>query len=415
MRVWLIQVGEPLPTDRFDERPLRTGILAKFLLERGHEVVWWGSTFDHSRKKYRCSGNAMLKVSERFSIRLLHSVGYVHNVSFRRLLYNWDVGRRFSRLAGSEPRPDVIVSSLPTIELSAAAVAFGRQRGIPVVIDIRDLWPDIFLDVIPSSLRWGARLLLWPFFRAVGHTLRRADGIIATSFNYLDWGLHYATRQRRENDAVFYIGYERANIPEVDLVKAHKVLIHKGVNPKKTICCFIGSFGLTCDLGTVIEAAHRLEERGLTDVQFVFCGDGERMSVWWRQAVGISSVIFLGWVSRSVTAALMKISSVGLVSYARNAPQGLPNKPFEYFSHGLPVLSSLQGELREILIDHGCGLTYQTGDVESFLSALRQLIEFPGMRYEMGRCAERVFNEQFSATHVYPQMINHLVAIANRE
>jgi hypothetical protein len=53
MRVWLITVGEPLPLDGPGERMLRTGILAAFLAARGHEVVWWSSSFDHVRKRQR--------------------------------------------------------------------------------------------------------------------------------------------------------------------------------------------------------------------------------------------------------------------------------------------------------------------------------------------------------------------------
>ncbi|GAI08595.1 unnamed protein product, partial [marine sediment metagenome] len=50
MRIWLITIGEPLPSDNNNDRLYRTGILAKLLIQRGHEVVWWTSTFDHVRK-----------------------------------------------------------------------------------------------------------------------------------------------------------------------------------------------------------------------------------------------------------------------------------------------------------------------------------------------------------------------------
>ncbi len=61
----------------------------------------------------------------------------------------WDVN--FTKLANSyDTLPDVIhVCNVP-IELCHAAVTYGRAKGIPVVIDVRDLWPDVYLEVIPQ-------------------------------------------------------------------------------------------------------------------------------------------------------------------------------------------------------------------------------------------------------------------------
>ena len=53
MRAWLLTVGEPLPCDGPNERLHRTGLLAEALHSRGHEVLWWSSTFDHARKRFR--------------------------------------------------------------------------------------------------------------------------------------------------------------------------------------------------------------------------------------------------------------------------------------------------------------------------------------------------------------------------
>jgi hypothetical protein len=53
MRLWLVTVGEPLPSDGPNERLLRTGIFSRFLAEQGHQVVWWTAEFDHVRKCHR--------------------------------------------------------------------------------------------------------------------------------------------------------------------------------------------------------------------------------------------------------------------------------------------------------------------------------------------------------------------------
>ena len=54
-RIWLLQDGEPLPTDD-NPRLMRTGTLAERLVEAGFDVTWWASSFQHSTKRYRSRG-----------------------------------------------------------------------------------------------------------------------------------------------------------------------------------------------------------------------------------------------------------------------------------------------------------------------------------------------------------------------
>ena len=41
-------------------------------------------------------------------------------------------------------KPDIIVVSLPTIEFSYEACRYGEKNNVPVIVDVRDLWPDSF-------------------------------------------------------------------------------------------------------------------------------------------------------------------------------------------------------------------------------------------------------------------------------
>jgi glycosyltransferase involved in cell wall biosynthesis len=136
---------------------------------------------------------------------------------------------------------------------------------------------------------------------------------------------------------------------------------------------FIGTFGRTYDLSTVISAARELNRQGDDQIQFVLCGHGERADEWRRAAAGLKNVVFPGWVDAAQWTYLQGLRTVGLAAYARNAPQSIPNKLFEYMSGGAPVLSSLQGEGAQFLKENSCGLTYMPGDPASFLSALADL------------------------------------------
>ena len=409
MRIWLITVGEPLPTDGAKVRLLRTGILANMLESSGHHVVWWSSTMNHTAKKQRASEDTILTPTPRLQIRLLHAVGYRRNISLRRLLNHRGVARKFTMYARREEEPDVILCSFPTLELSKAAIRYGNERGIPVILDVRDLWPDVFLELFPIKLRTLARTVLYGMFKDTRTVFDRSQSVVAVSQKYLEWGLRYANRARSSYDRVFPLGYERPSVTDVERQRAQSRVTACGVDPSKVICWFVGVFGWTYDLETVIDAARRLPSPERDRVQFVFSGDGDYRRAWMACSSGLDSVVFTGWVDAAELAYLAEVSSIGLAAYTAAAPQGLPNKIFEYMAAGLPILSSLRGETESLLEKHFCGLSYEAGDCHSFLQALLRLARDTDLRKRMGRNGKELFEEQFSTERVYADMMDYLV------
>ena len=179
----MVTVGEPLPSvDAGNPRLLRTGVLAERLAGRGHEVDWWTSTFDHYRKRQRSPMDASY-LWRGINIRMLKSVGYRRNVSPRRFVEHFQIARKFALQVRRGPRPDVILASLPTLELAVACVRFGREAGVPVLVDVRDLWPDAIIDLAPPSLRPLAGAMLWWMDSAAEEALRDCTGIIGVSLS----------------------------------------------------------------------------------------------------------------------------------------------------------------------------------------------------------------------------------------
>jgi glycosyltransferase involved in cell wall biosynthesis len=413
MRIWLIAVGEPLPTDEGAVRLLRTGLLARLLVDRGHEVLWWSSTFDHSKKRHRADQDTTTQLEPSYRLALLHSVGYSRNLSPARILNHRGIAAKFAKQAPGEKEPDVILTSFPTIELSLEAVRYGKRRGIPVIVDVNDIWPDFFLDVLPSPLRPLGALALRQMVRQTRETLRDATGITAVSETYLRWGLEYAGRCREPGDGMFPLAYPRPSVPGEQVRAAGERLREQGVDPSKLICWFIGSFGKMYDLATPIQAARVLAARGEKGVQFVFSGDGERRAAWTRMAEGLPNVVFTGWVELPQIAYMMSVAGIGLAAYARVAPQSLSYKLFEYLSAGLPVLSGLEGETKTLLERHDCGASYRPEDAGSLLDCLERLLRDEEWRLRLGRNARAAYETHYAAEVVYPRMADYLTGIGS--
>ena len=148
-RIWLVTVGEPLPVDP-DPRLFRCGLLAEELTRRGHDVIWWTSSFDHSNKVRRAQRAVQVPVGGRsYLLRLLPSLGYQTNMGARRLADHCRVAVAYLAQTRHLDPPDVVVTSLPTLELCAA----NAWRGWNQLVDVRDLWPDIFDRALPERVR----------------------------------------------------------------------------------------------------------------------------------------------------------------------------------------------------------------------------------------------------------------------
>lgn len=404
MNIWLITVGESMPVG--NNRVWRTAMLAK-LLSQDNNVIRWTSTFDHQQKEYLYKENTKIKVSDKLSRFFLHSkIPYYKNVSFSRIRNHRQVADNFEVEAKKEPLPDLIYCSFPTIELAFSAVSFGEKNNIPVIVDVRDLWPDIFLDLIPTVLKPLGKLFLKDYLNKTKYIFKKAHGITGVSKNYMDFGLKYAQREKTEKDGVFPLGYDdsaKIKFDAGDLEELGKL----SIDPNKINVWFVGSFGKTYDLSPVIEAAREIENRH-SNVNFIFTGDGENMTKWKNEATNLKNVIFTGWAGKKEIQFIASNSKIGLMSYAKGAPQGLPNKVFEYMASGLPILSSLQTETKDLLKEKEIGFTYVADNSGSFIKELEKLISDLNELEEMGIRSRKVFEKNFKSEIIYNNLKEYI-------
>ena len=153
MNVWLLKTGEPLPTNQNSERLLRMGMIANELNSRGHKITWFTSSFDHFKKEQICERDTKLKVNDNYIINISYAKGYKKNISISRIINHKVIAKKFRKQAEKMERPDLIYASFPTIDYASEAVKYGKKHNVPVIIDIRDLWPDIFKHNLPQYLR----------------------------------------------------------------------------------------------------------------------------------------------------------------------------------------------------------------------------------------------------------------------
>ena len=418
MKVWVVKTSEMLAEDNRNGRLMRSGIIARMLDGRGHEVTWWMSSFDHANRRNRSAADATMSYGSRGTIRMLHSPGYRESVSLARFADHLRWGRRFERSIAAAPAPDVIFCAYPTIESALICARYGQQHRVPVVVDLRDMWPDLFAEVAPQALRPLARLLLAPLRMRATEALRSSTALFAITEEFLQWGLGLARRERTGLDAVFAQAYPLANLQLADAAEAdearqfwdqHGIWREGAFN-----VVLIGSItARRVEMDAVLAAARTLQHEA-HPVRFVIAGDGDDLDLYRERARDCPNVVFPGWLRVSLIRELLIRSHLGLVPY-RNTPDyvmSVPTKAAEYFAAGVPVATSLRGTLPRLLRERGCGVQFDAADPATLVALVRTLRDDPVRRNELGTNAERTFRSEFVAESVYARLIDRLETIA---
>lgn len=415
MLIWIITTGEPFPEiDGKDVRLWRSILLTNQLLDKGHEVVRWSAAFDHTKKIQRFQDHQTIKISKNYHIEFIKTPGYTKNISLKRIYDHIVTAKKFSQIAKRKRKPDIILCSLPTVELCVAATNYGTRNHIPVVLDARDLWPDIFLDALPSRLRFLGKIALYPMYYSVKKACKEAYALTGISEPYIDWEINYAQRKKTILDRAFTHGYPET-IPSREAIRDANLFWASYQLEKRFPVCLFSAMGNVLDLTTVFAAAKILQERKIPIV-FVLCGDGVRLSSFKEEAVGLANVYFPGWVDYPKIWTLMRKSKIGLYPYhdLENYRKNIPNKPVEYLSAGLPIISSVTGLIKNMIEVELCGNCYENNKPDQLVQILISLYENPKDLDVMSNNATKLFNRQFAASKVYGEMAAYLTEVAEK-
>jgi hypothetical protein len=378
---------------------MRAGMLAAALAARGHETVWFTSSFDHYQKRQRPGGDQTIAAAPNLTIEVLVGPGYSRNVSLKRIAHNRHFARRWQDYAAaSSAPPDILLPDLPTTQEAQAVVAYGRENGIPTVLSIRDLWPDFFLDYLPAPLRPLARPFVGVLDAQARYACANATSLVGISEDYLAWGRAKGEREPNALDRVFPLGYEARRQTD-EAVTAFRQKLGVGDKP---IVSFVGTWGRTYDLELVRAAAE--QNPSLT---FVVTGDKDTQPALRDAFARLRNVVLTGWLSADDIALLVSASAIGLLPYRPNAPQGLPNKVYEYMAYGAYQLATLEGEVGRFYAETGAGQAVGRDLAAAIPAALRIALN-PLKR------AERIalFEQRYSADAVYSGLVDHIERVA---
>lgn len=412
MKIWLIKLAEAAP---FKYRQLgRTGSLAEYLSKNGHQAVWWKSTFSHGEKKFYFKRHTQKKINKNETVVFLHSpIAYKKNISIQRILFYQKTAAEFAKYAKKKEKPDIILCSWPPAPLAREAIKYGKENNIPVVLDARDMWPDIFERFFYGKT---SKLFLYPLKRQAHRLFAEAAGITAVQEHALKWACNYAGRVPGKYDRAIYIGIKMMYVPDDDMKKCLSWWKERDVTPDTWNICFWGSLrhsGL--DLDTCIKAVKKLEKK-YPDIRLVIGGEGDSREKLIKTAGNSKAVVFAGHLNGYQMSSAMSICKAGAycLENTEDFIDTISNKAIQYLSAGLPILNSLKGLTHQLIFEYSAGLTYEEGDADECAAAIEHLYLHPQERDKMAVNAKRLYDDKFDADKMNKNFEDYLSYIIDQ-
>ncbi len=384
MKIWLINPYGPIPGEGW--RDYRFTTLGNALAERGHSIIWWTSNYSHHFKRFRSKSWLDAKIYKSFIIRLVPTLKYRKNVGLGRLISEIVFARNTFRRALIENQPDIIIGTDPSQFVGYLTIKLKKRFGIPIILDVFDLWPELFSLALPKVLRRLSPILFAPLYRLRKHNLRLATSVTALCQTYLDVAI-------KEAEKIFlYPG--QAIFNGIDINKFRKLLpsdedaviltnqMRKGNDEIWVI--YAGTLGNNYDISTLLRAAIILEEMD-SNVKIKIAGEGPlrlRVSEFIKN-YGPANLDYFGTLNYEKLIKIYKLCDIGLCPYAPTSNVAMPDKAYDYMAAGLPIVNSLRGELEQLINKYNMGIQYKAGDAKSLANSIDKLAINKSLRKEM--------------------------------
>ncbi|MEP6617503.1 MAG: glycosyltransferase family 4 protein [Ginsengibacter sp.] len=283
----------------------------------------------------------------------------------------------------------VIASSGPiTIGIPALVAKFFRRK--PLVFEIRDLWPGGGIEMGKIKNRFLIRSAF--FFEKLLY--RKSNLVVACS-------------EGQKNNI-------KKRFPDVNCITIPhggdlELFQHTGTNnlgaPPGKRFSHIGSLGFIHNCKLILQAALIIKNKNRPDISILFIGDGaERKSLEeMKNHYDLTNVEFTGLKPKLELPTWVRSSHATLFTTLNNEIQNTscPNKIFDSFAAGVPIIQTTTGWIKTLIDEEGCGLNSIPDDPESLANAIIKISDDDALHSQLSanatHVAETLFNRDLLA------------------
>ena len=396
---------------------MRAMLLADELLKEGHKVTIISSSFFHQRKTFRSKSFKKVNVKENLTIVLIPSLGYKKHIGFKRLLDHIILSINLYKFLSKNKKfkPDKVFLGYPPIESSFVIINWAKKNNIPIMLDVKDNWPENFIEAFPNFLKKFARFILFPYFKLSSNIFNNADAISSITNSFINWIKSFQNKKNKNfNESKFFVSplvRKKIIFKPKNLKEAIDFWNKKGINVlEKKHFSFVGSLSNSFDFKLILNISNYLISR-YPNYIFIICGTGDKYIELKKLFSNKSNVMLIGEIDKYKASILIKNSVASLAPYLNNQnfQNSIPNKVIESLENSVPFITNTQGELKKMIeeFDNGIFLDKDLKDIKK----ISNLIEDKEFLNNLKKNSFNSYQELFNFEKTYQKIILNLKKI----
>ncbi len=416
MKICIFQTGEPLHIDKGKYRPMRCMLLADKLVENGHKVTIISSDFFHQRKQHRFNNFKSIKVNKNLDIYLIPSLGYKKHISLIRVIDHISLAFNLFRFLkrNKDFNPDKLFIGYPPILTSLVIARWCIKKRISFILDIKDKWPEHFLEPFPNYAKSSAKILLKPYFMASKYVFKKATKITSITDEYIEWAKFFSEDINDKNKRYFVSPLIRKPFKlsksqskeSIDFWQENNLNILE-----EQYFCFIGSYTKSFDFDFIYKSA-KLLTKSNPKVKFILCGSGDQYENIQRKFSHLKNTKVLGEIDMYKAKCLIINAKASLAPYInnKNFKNHIPNKIIESLENGTPFVTTLEGKLKSIINKYHNGIFIPNKDPID-ITKLEELLVNKEYLNNLRKNAKDSYKKLFNFDITYNQIEKSLIKL----
>ena len=382
----------------------RYTFLCEMLCKAGYEVHFITSRFQHWDKEMRA---ADFDPHTPYAVHFIDEPGYAKNISPQRILSHRVMAKNVAAFFAQDHAFDLIYCQIPPNDVAAAVGEAAKRYGIPLIIDVNDLWPEAFrikLDVpVVSNVAFA------PFYAQAKRAYALADAIVGTSDEYASRA--FKDRPRTIPKLVVYVGNDLAEFDRG--VDEFSLEIDRPAD--EVWVAYAGTLSACYDIETLVRAVAQVAEKH-PELRLKVMGDGVDRPAFEKLAQELGAPVdFFGYLPYRQMAAYLDCSDILVNSLTRKAPQSVPTKIADYLAAGKPMVNtSPSPEFALKVSQDGFGVNVEPESPALLAQAIEELVDDEAERMRMGMIAREVAEEEFDRARSYKATVKLIEDLAKR-
>lgn len=261
----------------------------------------------------------------------------------------------------------IFLYQLSPVMMSLAGIIVGKLKKTETTMYVLDLWPQNLFSVLDIQNR-----LLRNVARKVSHWHYRNVDKIVTISQKMKEEMHEITSL--PDDRIIFVPQCCEKFYEEDVYDAGlSERFGSGFN-----IVFAGNISPAQSFETVIEAARKIKDDGIDDVNWIIVGDGMSRA-WLEDAVAAAELkddfFFEGFRPAAEIPRYHTIADALLACLVKSdlLDCTIPAKVMSYFAAGRPMLLAMDGEAQRLVNQVGCGFAGDSGDSAALYTNIKKL------------------------------------------